>query len=73
LYLCITDLIAVKVDHLSGRAVYKKDFFVPFIKETKMDEAVTAFSAGVQAAIWRYARELIEIGRAARRCQDLKN
>jgi hypothetical protein len=30
--------------HLAGRAVYKKDFFVPFIKETKMDEVVTEFT-----------------------------
>jgi len=30
--------------HLSGRAVYKTDLFVPFIKIRKMDEGVTEFS-----------------------------
>jgi hypothetical protein len=30
--------------HLSGRGVYKRDLFVPFIKIRKMDEAVTEFS-----------------------------
>jgi AraC family transcriptional activator of pyochelin receptor len=30
--------------HLSGRGVYKRDLFVPFIKIRKMDEVVTEFS-----------------------------
>jgi hypothetical protein len=32
------------VGHLSGRGVYKRDLFVPFIKIRKMDEAVTEFT-----------------------------
>jgi hypothetical protein len=31
LYLCITDLITVKVAHLSGSEVYKTDLFVTFL------------------------------------------
>jgi hypothetical protein len=30
--------------HLPGRKIYKGDIFVPFIKETKMDEVVPEFS-----------------------------
>ena len=32
------------MDHLSGGAVYKTDFFVPFIKEKEMDEDLPEFS-----------------------------
>jgi hypothetical protein len=47
-----TDLIPVKLDHLSGRAVYKMDLFVPFIKEKEMDEVSTEFSMEKLMAMW---------------------
>ena len=52
--------------HLAGRAVYKKDFFVPFIKETKMDEVVTEFTMEKLLAMpkgaWRESDSPIKTG-----------